>query len=346
DKATKFIGRGSASSSTGVYAKAWGERANGGQYTAEDRVFVSAEGQRPGRMGLDAGELGLATDAGATIITDDRANRTRAYNVGEREVAAFLKSRGYTETSPGVWVPGLVGHESRSYLQFSSPVSAREWVDQLGERLAKDRRVHEAGLAEDQAKGRSSERSANEVARIQEAVERVPAILSEYTAILTDSSLTDEQLYDKLKALAGGNKPLFRALQPREKPPEMTDDMKRLVEALTSKEANAEAGWQAALAVEANVEATFGEYQSLVDGWSKALGLESIGIKVVAPKDIYALLVREYGQGAAAMLDDLRAGRVGGIFLPGHDAIVISPFLGDTALTTEVLAHEYGHAIF
>lgn len=103
DKATKFIGRGSAKSSTAAYAKAWGDRANSGKYTAEDVVFVSAEGDRAGRKGIDTAELQKAIDASATIITDDTANRNRNYNVGEREVADYLNAHGYIEEDYGVW---------------------------------------------------------------------------------------------------------------------------------------------------------------------------------------------------------------------------------------------------
>jgi len=103
DLANKFIGRGSARSSTYAYARAWGDRANCGQYTAADVVFVSAEGARSGRVPADLEELGRAADAGATFITDDAANRNREYNCGEREVAAFLKSRGYSCDPSGRW---------------------------------------------------------------------------------------------------------------------------------------------------------------------------------------------------------------------------------------------------
>lgn len=103
DKANKFIGRGSPASSTTAYAKAWGARSNSGVYTAADRVFLSVEGARGGRKALDTTELQKALDAGATIITDNSANRSRSYNIGEREAEAYLKSHGYTESEPGVW---------------------------------------------------------------------------------------------------------------------------------------------------------------------------------------------------------------------------------------------------
>lgn len=103
DQATKFIGRGSERSSTAKYAKAWGDRANTGQYTADDVVFISAEGNRGGRVAPDFAEIGSAVKAGATVITDNKANRERDFNVGEREVAKFLSDSGYREVSPGRW---------------------------------------------------------------------------------------------------------------------------------------------------------------------------------------------------------------------------------------------------
>jgi hypothetical protein len=105
DSATKFIGQGSPASSTAKYAAAWGDRANSGNYTAADRVFISAEGNRTGRLSPDVVEINKATRAGATIITDDAANRAREYNIGERRVAYILKDAGYAETGPGVWTP-------------------------------------------------------------------------------------------------------------------------------------------------------------------------------------------------------------------------------------------------
>lgn len=103
DAATKFIGRGSPVSSTAAYALVCGKLANSGQYTADDVVFVSAEGNRRGRIAPDLDELQKACDANARFITDDAANRNRSYNVGEREVAKFLVSQGYRESRPGVW---------------------------------------------------------------------------------------------------------------------------------------------------------------------------------------------------------------------------------------------------
>jgi len=125
DQATKFIGRGSANSSTAAYAQAWGDKANSGEYAAEDKVFVSVEGNRTGRMGVNRAELQRAIDAGATIITDDKANRSRPYNVGEREVAAFLAEKGYTETKPGIWQKAAPVRESTATQPQPTPIQER-----------------------------------------------------------------------------------------------------------------------------------------------------------------------------------------------------------------------------
>ena len=94
--ATKFIGRGSAASSTNAYAKAFGAAANCGTYAASDVVFISAEGNRRGRVAPDAVEITRACDANAVFITDIAADYMRPYNVGEREVIAILRAQGYT----------------------------------------------------------------------------------------------------------------------------------------------------------------------------------------------------------------------------------------------------------
>ena len=103
DQCNKFIGKGSSRSSTNSYNKDNGDNANSGTYTSDDVVFISAEGNRPGRHTPDFDEIALAIKAGATIVTDDLSNRSRAYNVGEREVASFLVMNGYQDNNDGVW---------------------------------------------------------------------------------------------------------------------------------------------------------------------------------------------------------------------------------------------------
>lgn len=101
--ATKFIGRGSLASSTNKYREAAQELANSGFYTQDDIVFVSAEGMRRGREEVDFDEILKAVNAGVTFITDNVYDRTRPYNMGERQVAFFLKKHGYEDNDTGVW---------------------------------------------------------------------------------------------------------------------------------------------------------------------------------------------------------------------------------------------------
>ncbi|MDR6218617.1 hypothetical protein [Deinococcus soli (ex Cha et al. 2016)] len=104
DRCTKMIGRGSDRSSTQQYARALGGLANGGAYTAQDVVFISAEGNRRGRLDPDYAEITRAIQAGAQFITDRTEDRQRPYNLGERQVAAFLEARGYTDGGTGHWI--------------------------------------------------------------------------------------------------------------------------------------------------------------------------------------------------------------------------------------------------
>ncbi len=103
DLSNKFIGRGSANSSTNAYRIAYGSAANSGQYSAYDVVFISAEGNRNNRLDPDFDEIHRAAMKSVIFITDDAANRNRLYNLGERQVAEFLLRIGYVEVLPGVW---------------------------------------------------------------------------------------------------------------------------------------------------------------------------------------------------------------------------------------------------
>ncbi|WP_395147142.1 D-alanyl-D-alanine carboxypeptidase family protein [Moraxella atlantae] len=107
DKANKFIGFGSPNSSTDLYAKAWDDKANTGTYTSTDVVFISINGNRKDKVGIDTytQELDKAIEAGATFITDTKAYRENSkFNIGERELASYLESKGYTEANEnGIW---------------------------------------------------------------------------------------------------------------------------------------------------------------------------------------------------------------------------------------------------
>lgn len=105
DLANKFIGRGSARSSTNSYARDFGEHANCGEYTAKDVVFISAEGNRGGRLTPDLTEIAKAIEARAMLVTDSPYDRMRPYNLGEREVCFYLSNNGYHEIRDGRWTP-------------------------------------------------------------------------------------------------------------------------------------------------------------------------------------------------------------------------------------------------
>lgn len=120
DKANKFIGYGLKDSSTEKYRQVWGLFANVGDYSKDDKVFVSVNGNTNGRVSIhDAkfkNELELATDAGATIISDNTEHRNRPYNIGERELAEYLISKGYQETDGnGVWVKNSLPTDTKSF---------------------------------------------------------------------------------------------------------------------------------------------------------------------------------------------------------------------------------------
>ena len=103
--ANKFIGRGSLASSTHKYMTAAKELANCGVYSKEDIIFVSAEGNRRGRVEVDFLELGKAVQANASFVTDNSYNRERSYNIGERGVAQFLEKHNYKDNGKGFWTP-------------------------------------------------------------------------------------------------------------------------------------------------------------------------------------------------------------------------------------------------
>lgn len=106
--ATKFIGRGSMASSTAQYARDFGALANCGKYVPSDVVFVSVEGNRRGRSTLDKLEVDKAIKVGAWFVADNRYNRERQYNIGERELSDYLTQAGYTVsdfTTHSLWKP-------------------------------------------------------------------------------------------------------------------------------------------------------------------------------------------------------------------------------------------------
>ena len=103
-KCNVMIGRGSQRSSTNRYRAAFGKHANPEEFSYMDYVFISAEGNRNGRLKPNFELLKKAIKAKVIFITDVPADRNRNYNIGEREVAEFLLENGYTEVEPGEWI--------------------------------------------------------------------------------------------------------------------------------------------------------------------------------------------------------------------------------------------------
>ena len=104
----KFIGIGSTGSSTHSYCLDYGLKANCGQYVQGEKVFISINGKRYNRVGINVikPEIQLAANAKVQFITDCVWHRTRPYNIGEQEVAVLLQNLGYKFTdcvTYGLW---------------------------------------------------------------------------------------------------------------------------------------------------------------------------------------------------------------------------------------------------
>lgn len=113
----KFIGfaEGIVGSSTAEYARQAGDKANVGEYNADDVVFVSIPGRRgdaeirhreQNRTIVEALE---ALKAGATLITNNKAyTASSAYNEGEQALAKALEEAGaeYTDRAVGDTIIG------------------------------------------------------------------------------------------------------------------------------------------------------------------------------------------------------------------------------------------------
>ena len=107
NKCNSFIGYGAVGSSTEHYrTKVWPSmgRVNGG-FREGDVVGISVNGNRPNRVSAPWHLIDEAIAAGDVgFITDIKSDRDRSYNIGEREVAAYLQCRGFDEIEEGYWV--------------------------------------------------------------------------------------------------------------------------------------------------------------------------------------------------------------------------------------------------
>ena len=121
-RATQYIGEGAVNkkgedSSTETFRKLYDEYdiANTGDYTSDDMIWVSTNGNRAGRIkSVVDGELQgeyknitAAIKARASFIMDTAEHiASNTYNVGEKELAEYLSKKGYVrEDKTGIWTP-------------------------------------------------------------------------------------------------------------------------------------------------------------------------------------------------------------------------------------------------
>lgn len=97
---TQFIGVGNDKSSTKHYAGLYGDKANTGNYTADDVVFVSTNGGDKGK-GLEGNKalIDKAIQAKAKLVTDTKSHASSEYNKqGEAKTVTYLEEQGLTPT--------------------------------------------------------------------------------------------------------------------------------------------------------------------------------------------------------------------------------------------------------
>ena len=107
--ANKYIGIGAPGSSTDSYRESYGSKANCTSYDKSDVVFISINGNRRGAVKVDAIKklVELAAAASVRFVTDNKINRYRSYNSGERDVEKLLLSLDYRELETkncSIWV--------------------------------------------------------------------------------------------------------------------------------------------------------------------------------------------------------------------------------------------------
>ena len=111
-KCNKLISRGTVGSSSHKYqlGQILGipiNNINVDSYESTDMVGISVNGARRGRLRFDKNLVDLAIEAKVTFITDNLYNRNRSFNIGEKEIADYLSSKGYTfndTPTRGEWI--------------------------------------------------------------------------------------------------------------------------------------------------------------------------------------------------------------------------------------------------
>lgn len=162
--ANKFIGfaDGIFNSSTGKYAQQAGDKANTGNYTSDDVVFVSIPGKRGNedvrhqQQDRTIAEALKALKAGATLLTDNKAyTENSTYNEGEKRLAKALNDAGavYSEIQKdnqtiGVWTISTNNSRSNNKIENNESNNTRN-----AETVAGKQQTSNGGLlAESQAR--------------------------------------------------------------------------------------------------------------------------------------------------------------------------------------------------
>lgn len=162
--ANKFIGfaDGIFNSSTEKYAQQAGDKANTGNYTSNDVVFVSIPGKRGNedvrhqQQDRTIAEALKALKAGATLLTDNKAyTENSTYNEGEKRLAKALNDAGavYSEIQKnnqtiGVWTINTNNSRSNNKIENNESNNTRN-----AETVAGKQQTSNGGLlAESQAR--------------------------------------------------------------------------------------------------------------------------------------------------------------------------------------------------
>lgn len=162
--ANKFIGfaDGIFNSSTGKYAQQAGDKANTGNYTSDDVVFVSIPGKRGNedvrhqQQDRTITEALKALKAGATLLTDNKAyTENSTYNEGEKRLAKALNDAEavYSEIQKdnqtiGVWTINTNNSRSNNKIENNESNNTRN-----AETVAGKQQTSNGGLlAESQAR--------------------------------------------------------------------------------------------------------------------------------------------------------------------------------------------------
>lgn len=168
--ANKFIGfaEGIFNSSTGKYAQQAGDKANTGNYTSDDVVFVSIPGKRGNedarhqQQDRTIAEALKALKAGATLLTDNKAyTENSTYNEGEKRLAKALNNAEaiYSEIQKdnqiiGVWTINTNNFRSKNKKSKENGTEEYKATDEFRRVQEGSRKFSEKGISSFQLRER------------------------------------------------------------------------------------------------------------------------------------------------------------------------------------------------